>query len=154
MSEQEAMKEFKEGLHLLRSDLAKLALPHMLKACELDKKNPFYLSYLGLALAAAQGRWKEAQHLCDAALRMKRTQPEFYINLAEVHRLADRRDHAVETLTIGLQLTKRDARLAKALHGLGVRRTPLLTFLDRKHFLNRQLGKLRHRVLGLKARGR
>jgi hypothetical protein len=29
-----------------------------------------------------------------------------------------------------------------------MRRVPVLQFLEREHFLNRVLGKLRHRVLG------
>ena len=147
MSEPEAVKEFKEGLSLLRSNYARKALPHISRALELDNKNPFYLSYLGLALAAGEQKWEEAEDLCTAAVRMKRTQPELYINLSEVYRLEGKKEDAVAILTTGFQMTKQDARLAKALRKLGVRQPPLLTFLDRGHFLNRHLGKLRYRVL-------
>ncbi len=147
MSDPESVKEFKDGLSLLRSEYAALALPHMRRALELDTKNPFYASYLGLTLAAAQGKWKEAEELCRAAVHMMRTQAEMYINLSEVYRLAGRNEDAVNTLVIGLQMTRQDPRVAKALRKLGVRRPPPIAFLDRNNFLNRQLGKLRHKVL-------
>jgi Flp pilus assembly protein TadD len=146
MIDPEAKREFEEGVELLRNDFAKLALPHFRKALEHDKKNPFYLSYLGLALASAQNRWDDAEKLCYEAVRMKRTQAELYLNLSEVYGLAGRKEDAVETLLTGLQLTRQDARLSTALRKLGLRRPPLLSFLDRKNFLNRQLGKLRHKV--------
>jgi len=147
MSESEALRTFKQGLSLLRSHYPGKALPLFSKAVGLDKHNPFYLSYLGLALAQARGDIDEAEELCCAAVRMKRTQPELYLNLAEVYRRAGKKEDAVETLNTGLLLTKRDSRLSQALRKLGLRRPPVLTFLDRKHFLNRQLGRLRHRVL-------
>ncbi len=145
MSESDALKEFKEGLDALRT-YSRRALGHMKKAAELDKKNPFYLSYLGLALALADEKWAEAEDLCYTAVRMKRDQPQLYLNLAEVYTRAGKKEDAVWVLNNGLHLTKRDSRLARALRQLGVRRPPLLPFLDRKNFLNRHLGKLRRRV--------
>ncbi len=147
MSEAEAIKEFKEGLKLLRNNYAGKALPHFRKAVELDKANPFYLSYVGLAIAAADRNWDEAEEICQQAIRMKRTQAELYLNLAEVYRLAESKEEALETLALGLKMTKKDPRLTAALRRYGVRRPPLISFLDRKHFLNRKLGKFRSRVL-------
>lgn len=147
MNEPEAVIEFKQGLSLLRNEYPDKALPHLRKAVELDTKNSFYLSYLGLALAKAGGKWEKAEELCSTAVRMNRTQAELYINLCEIYRLAGKRQDAIETLDRGLQLTKRDARLVKALSKFGMRRPPVLSFLDRQHFLNRQLGRLRHRTM-------
>lgn len=48
----------------------------------------------------------------------------------------------------GLHFTQWDSRLVRDLEGPGVRRQPVLSFLDRKHFLNRQLGELRRRLDG------
>lgn len=145
MSENEAVKEFKEGLSNLGNGYATRALVNFNKALELDPKNPFYLSYVGVALGAAEQKWEQAEDLCLNALKMKRTQAELYVNLAEVYRLAGRKDEAIETLTNGLQMTKKDPRVWKALGKYGIRRPPVLTFLDRKHFLNRKLGKLREK---------
>jgi Flp pilus assembly protein TadD len=147
MSHAEALKEFKEGLDLLRNNFSRPALIHLRKAAELDNTNPFYLSYLGLTLAMVENNFVEAEDLCDAAVRKNRNQPEFYMNLAEVYRRAGKKEDAIETLTTGLRLTKRDPRLAEALQKMGMRRPPVLPFLDRKNFLNVQLGKIRTRAL-------
>ena len=45
MLDTEAFREFKQGLALLRDDYAVKALPHMRRAAELDKNNPYYMSY-------------------------------------------------------------------------------------------------------------
>lgn len=147
MADTEALKEFKEGLGHLGNNYPSKALPHFSKAAELDKHNPFYLSYKGLAIAAAQQNWDEAEELCYTALRKKRNETQLYLNLSEVYRLAGRKADAVEALATGLQFTKKDVRLTRALRKLGVRRPPVVSFLERTHFLNRHLGKFRHRVL-------
>jgi Flp pilus assembly protein TadD len=147
MSEQDAVVEFKKGLTFLRNNYARKALPHIGKAVELDKANPFYLSYLGLAVAAADRNWDEAEEICYRAVKMKRTQAELYINLAEVYRLAGKKDEAVEALIVGRQMTKKDPRILAALRKYGIRRPPVISFLDRKNFLNRKLGRVRYRVL-------
>ncbi len=122
MGDSEAMKEFKDGLAALRQISAGKALGHLKRAVQLDQENPFYLSYLGLALAKANRKWAEAEDLCYAALRMKRTHPELYLNLAEVYQGAGKKEDAVWVLQSGLQFTRRDARLARALRKLGVLR--------------------------------
>jgi Flp pilus assembly protein TadD len=147
MSQEDAVMEFKEGLNQLHNQYASKALAHFSNAAKLDEKNPFYISYLGLAMAAAQQKWEDAEDLCYSAVRMKRTQPELYLNLAEVYRLQGKRQNAVETLLEGLPLTKRDPRIGKALRKYGVRRAPVFATLDRNHFLNRNLGKIRYSIL-------
>lgn len=147
MEKEDAVAEFKKGLTQLKNEYALKALAHFSKAAGLDQKNPFYLSYMGLAMAAAQQKWQDAEDLCYSAVRMKRTQPELYLNLAEVYRLQGRRQDAVETLLEGFPLTRRDARIGKALRKYGVRRPPVFPSLDRTHFLNKHLGKIRYSVL-------
>ena len=163
----EATEEFKQGLSLLRNDYPGKALVHLTKAVELEKNNPFYLSYLGVALARAGKNWSLAEKLCSQtlqmkrtppefylaeklcsqALQMKRTQPELYLNLAEVYGLAGNKEDAIETLSRGLRFTKQNEHLADALRRFGSRRPPVLGFLDRTHFLNRLFGKIRNRLL-------
>ena len=162
----EALEEFKQGLSLLRNDYPGKALVHLTRAVELEKNNPFYLSYLGVALARAGKNWNLAEtfgsqtlqmkgtppefdlaeRLCSQALQMKRTQPEFYLNLAEVYGLAGNKEDAIETLSRGLKFTKQNKHLAYALRQFGSRRPPVLRFLDRTHFLNRHFGKMRNRL--------
>ena len=147
MSEPDPVEEFKKGLTFLRNNYAHKAVPHITTAVELDKANPFYLSYLGLAIAAAERNWDKAEEICYRAVQMKRTQAELYINLAEVYRLAGKKDDAVEVLTIGRQMTRKDPRILAALRKYGIRRPPVISFLDRQNFLNKKLGKVRYRIL-------
>lgn len=147
MSNEQAMKEFKEGLDALRNKFPRQALIHLKNAVDLEKTIAFYLSYLGLTIAMTDGNPAEAEDLCYDAVRKQRNQPELYLNMAEVYRLAGKKEDAIETLTTGLKLTKRDARLVAALRRMGMRKPPVLTFLDRKNFVNVQLGKLRYKVL-------
>lgn len=147
MMDTEAFREFKTGLNLLRDNSAERALPHMRRAVDLDKNNPYYMSYLGVVLARSEKKWGEAERLCDSAVRMKRNQAQLYLNLADVYRTAGRRDEAVEALQAGMKFARRDVRLTIAMNKLLPRRTPVVGFLGRMHPINRQLGLLRHRTL-------
>lgn len=147
MLDTEAFREFKQGLTLLRDDYAFKALPHMRRAMELDKNNPYYMSYLGVVLARSEGKWGEAEKLCDAAVRMKRNQAQLYLNLAEVYKTAGRQEDAIEALQAGLKYARRDVRLSIALNRLIPRRQPVLSFLSRRNPVNRGLGRIRHRAL-------
>lgn len=143
----EAEKEFKAGMTQYQADYYARALAHFQKAVELDKSNATYLSYLSLLVALAQKNYEAAEQLGHSALRMKRNDPQIYLNLAEVYLKAGDKEGAVEALQVGLTYTKQDVRLKRALRKLGVRRPPVIPFLERKHFLNRYLGKARHKIL-------
>jgi Flp pilus assembly protein TadD len=149
MRTKEAIQEFKQGLRLLRDDYPRKALAHMHRASDLDPANPYYMSYLGLAVARAEHKWAEAEEFCKVALRLKRHEAQLYLNLAEVYRTAGRREDAVEIINKGLQNACGDVRLSRALCRLSLRRSPVFSFLSRGHFLNRQFGRLRHRTLQL-----
>jgi hypothetical protein len=79
---------------------------------------------------------------------MRRNEAQLYLNLAEVYVSAGRRDDAVEVLDKGLIYFRIDSRIKRARANLGRRGSPVLPFLDRGHFLNRILGKLRYRITG------
>jgi tetratricopeptide (TPR) repeat protein len=104
------------------------------------------MSYLGLALARAEHQWAQAEELCDSAMRLKRDQPQLYLNLAEVYVAAGRKQDAVETLVQGLKYAQRDSRLNAMIGQLSSRRKPVIPFLGRHNFINRQLGVLRHKA--------
>jgi predicted Zn-dependent protease len=143
----EAFQEFRAGLTFLRGGEARKAMPHLKTALEQDPDNPFYISYLGVALAASEQKWAEAEKLCHSAMRMNRRQAQLYLNLAEVYVAADRKQDAADILARGLHYAPHDTRLKMALDRLALRRPPVLTFLPRAHLINRNLGKLRHHTL-------
>lgn len=144
MDEGYVREEFSKGVALLRAGEAHEALPHLRRCAAHDPLSPLYISYLGLATGLAEDNWDEAEDLCYQALRMGRQQPNLYLNLAEVYRRTGQKDEAVWLLRAGLDLTKQDPSIFEVLSQFGVRQCRVLTFLDRKHFLNRNLGKLRH----------
>jgi Flp pilus assembly protein TadD len=147
MMDTEAFREFKTGLTFLRDNSAIRALQHIQRAAELEKNNPYYMSYLGVALARTYQKWADAERMCDAAVHLKRNQAQLYLNLAEVYLSSGRREDAREALLSGMKYARRDIRLNIAMAKLTNRREPVFTFLERKHPLNRHFGMLRHKTL-------
>jgi Flp pilus assembly protein TadD len=139
-----ALTEFKQGLQMLRDGHPDNALLHFRAASDLEERNPYYLSFIGVSMVRAGAEWKPALSLCEIALRMKRTEPQLYLNLAEVYTAAGRREDALMILERALASVGRDRRIVQARTKLGSRRSPVLPFLDRQHILNRHLGILRH----------
>ncbi|MFY9528151.1 MAG: tetratricopeptide repeat protein [Candidatus Acidiferrales bacterium] len=143
----DALTEFKHGVALLNNGYPQLALVRLRRAFECERQNPFYLSFLGLSIARAEGNWDQASELCEIAVQLNREEAQFYLNLAEVYVSAGRRAKAVETLDAALELFGEDTRLKRARRRAERRRSLVLPFLRREHTLNRELGKLRHRIL-------
>jgi Flp pilus assembly protein TadD len=146
MAETNAITSFKEGVQLLKSGYPQKALPELRRCVELESANPYYLSFLGLAIARSEKKWAEATKLCETALQFKRKELQLHLNLAEVYLLAGQRENAVITLDQAKESFGANARLAKARSRIEKRRAPILPFLDRQHPLNKSLGKLRHRT--------
>jgi len=147
MTENVAVTEFKRGVKMLRDGRPHNALAHFRVAVDLEKNNPYYRSFVGVALARAERNWDTALELCESALKMKRNEAQLYLNLAEVYTSAGRREEALMTLDRGLASLGRQICIEQARQRLGCRRPPALPFLDRQNFLNKQLGFLRHRLL-------
>jgi len=123
------------------------ALVRLKRAFESDKHNAYYSSFLGLAIARAQRKWDQASQLCEIAVQLKPKEIQFHLNLGEMYALAGRREKALDKLDYALGLFGDDARLKQARCKVQSRRRPLLPFLGRTNLLNRELGKLRHRIL-------
>ena len=143
----DALAEFKHGVALLNNGYPELALVRLRRAFECERQNPFYLSFLGLSIARAEGNWDQAAELCEIAVQLNREEAQFYLNLAEVYGSAGRRAKALDTLDAALELFGEDERLRHARSRVERRRSPVLPFLRREHILNRELGKLLHRTL-------
>ena len=139
--------EFREGVKLLKDEYPQKALVRLRRAFECDKHNPYYLSFLGLSIARAQRKWDQAAELCEIAVQLRPAEIQFHLNLGEVYSLAGRREKALDFLDDALELFGEDARLKQACSKVRNRRAPLLPFFGREHFLNRELGRLRHHAL-------
>jgi tetratricopeptide (TPR) repeat protein len=139
--------DFREGVGLLKNQYPEKALVKLRRAFESDKHNPYYISFLGLSIARAEQKWGQALELCETAVQLKRKEIQFHMNLIEVCALAGQRDKALDKLDSALRLFGDDARLKRARNKVMKRRAPILPFFGRSHFLNRELGKLRNRML-------
>ena len=139
--------EFREGVEFLKNHYPEKAVGKFKVALERDKYNPYYISFLGLAIARAEQKWVEACELCERAVQVRPKEIQFHLNLAEVCALAENRGKALDVLDKAMLLFGNDSRLKRARKKVDSRRAPLLPFLDRGNFLNRGLGRLRHRVL-------
>jgi Flp pilus assembly protein TadD len=146
-TEPDHMVEFRQGVELLKNEYPEKALVKLRRAFESDKRNPYYISFLGLSMARAEQKWDHALELCEMAVQLKRKEIQFHMNLVEVYALAGWREKALHKLDSALRLFGDDARLKRARAKVVERRSPVLPFFGRSHFLNRELGKLRHRML-------
>ena len=146
-SEPDHMVEFREGVELLKNEYPEKALLKLLRAFESDKRNPYYISFLGLSIARAEQNWEQALDLCETAVQFKRKEIKFHLNLIEVYALAGWHEKALRKLDNASKLFGDDARLRRVRAKVMERRAPVLPFLERGHLLNRELGKLRHRML-------
>lgn len=139
--------DFREGIKLLNNEYPQRALVRFKRAFERDENNAYYISFLGLAIARAQRKWAQASDLCETAVQLNPKEIQFHLNLGEVYALAGRREKALGKLERALRLFGDDARLVEARGKVVKRRAPVLPSFGRGHFLNRELGKLRHRIL-------
>ena len=105
-------------------------------------------SYLGYAIAREQGRLEEGIRVAKLGVQVDMHQPEGYHLLAETHLIAGDRRSAIGVIEDGLLVDASNPELTDLKARLGNRRRPVLRFLPRRHFLNRWLGKIRHRLLG------
>ena len=140
------MLDFREGVELLKNQYPEKALAKLRRAFESDKNNPYYISFLGLSMARAEQKWGEATELCETAVRLNRKEIKFHLNLVEVLASSGQRDKALDRAHSASKLFGKDARIKRFLSKLQKRSAPVLPFLARTHFLNRELGKLRHRL--------
>ena len=145
--ELDPMVEFKKGVELLKNDYPQKALVRLRRAFECDQHNPYYISFLGLCIVRAQRKWVQASELCEIAVQLRPTEIQFHLNLGEVYASAGLREKALDKLDDALERFGDDMRLRQARSKVENRRNPILPFFGREHFLNRELGKLRHRAL-------
>jgi tetratricopeptide (TPR) repeat protein len=109
-----------------------------------------YYSYLGYGAARFDNERRDGLALCRHAVTMDPDDPENYLNLARVSLLIDNRRQAVAAVQRGLRIDATFVPLLALRAGMGYRRKPPLGFLSRGHWLNRWLGRRRHRRLEAK----
>ncbi len=145
-------RSFARGLRSLERGNRVEALAYFEATLKLQENTPStalrakYVSYYGYCLAAALGRTREGLELCARAASSDLYSPEIYLNLARVHLMVDDKRNAWRALVRGLSLDPGHREVRGEMRRMGLRRRPVLTFLDRAHPLNRAVGRIAGRV--------
>ncbi len=136
-------ESLRRARELLRSGLETAALEHFANARERAPDDPRIRSHYGWAVATIEHRVDRGVALCRSALRDGADQPEVYHNLARILLAHGRKSEGMKYIRRGLMVDPRNAALILEWRRLGVRRSPVLSFLHRRHPANRALGRLR-----------
>jgi len=140
------------GIELCRRDHWQEGLCRLGEAAEAAERNEelpgLFYAYLGYGIARFQGHVEEGVRLCRRAVELEFYQPESYYYLARTYLLSNDRRAAIDAIERGFQVDAGNGDLQGLKAELGQRRPPVIPALPRRHFLNRWLGRLRHRLAG------
>jgi tetratricopeptide (TPR) repeat protein len=140
-------ESLKRGQELLRAGLENAALEHFASAHRARPDDPRLRAYYGWAVATIEHRLERGLGLCREALRADGACADVYLNLARVLMVHGRKAEGIRYLKRGLMVDPRDVGLIQEWRRLGMRRSPVLPFLPRRHLCNRLLGRLRGRLV-------
>jgi len=140
-----AEEQFRRGKELFAAGQEEAAFEYFRTAQSLHRENACYRSYYGVALARVERRFNKGLEFCRAAVKEEFFNPELYHNLARVYLAFGFKSEALRYLRRGLMIDPACQAIQTELGGLGVRQSPVLTFLPRRHRINRLLGRLRQR---------
>lgn len=110
------------------------------------ERSPLLNSYLAYCVAKERQSYSEAIKLGIEAVNEQPGNLVLYRNLSKVYILAGQRNSSLKVLR---QATKRgrDEQIMRLIKKLGIRKEPVLPFLQRGNPINISLGKLRHKFL-------
>jgi cytochrome c-type biogenesis protein CcmH/NrfG len=116
-------------------------------AQRLDGNDPGVLSRLGLTLVLVARDEYKGVAFCEEAVKRGGETPDSLYRLARVYHATYQKERAFRSIRRGLALDPGHEGHLALLEQMGVRRKPVIPFLPRSNFLNKFLGKLRHRYL-------
>jgi tetratricopeptide (TPR) repeat protein len=144
-----AEESYNQGLEALSAGRRKEALALFEAAIEIARRRSparpqsRYLSYYGLCLALERNEIHEALRYCREAVTLEGFNPDMRCNLGRVLLRAGRRREAYKCLMDGLRMESGHVAICRSLKFMGIRRRPVVPFLDRRNPLNVFLGRLR-----------
>ena len=147
-----AEDSFRKGMKALKSGIRqKEAMAFFEASLLLDSRaqkssgQPRYRSYYGLCLSYTKGKMRDALKLCRKATKDEFYNYEVWLNLGKVEKQAGNSLKAHKALVRALHLSPRKGEIREELEGLGLRRSPMFSFLRRDHLVNRLMGRLTYR---------
>jgi len=117
-------------------------------ALKISPDNPIYVSHLGYCIGML-GDIEEGEKMCRRAAQLSPAIPIVLVNLGRILVETGRRQEARKLFTQAYRIDNTHSPAALELSRLGVRKQPVLPFLERSNIVNKYLGMLRHRLMGL-----
>jgi len=145
----ESRELFDKADALIKRNRYSQASALLVEALRISPENPRYLSFLGLCVGM-KGDLAAAEKTCRKAAALSADDPIVFVNLGRVLLEGSKRKEARKNFMLAYKLDNTNAPAALELSRMGVRRKPVLPFLDRNNMLNVYLGKLRHRIIEAK----
>jgi len=108
-------------------------------------QHPLATSYYALCLAVVEKEFDKAVSLCIIAAEKEFYNPEIYFNLGRVFLLNGQKAIAIKAFRKGLAFDNAHLALLNEIKRLGIRRSPVVSFLPRTSSINRFLGMLMQR---------
>jgi Flp pilus assembly protein TadD len=144
--EQDHEELYRAGVFLLKRDKTREALLAFRHAFALKETDPRYMSFLGLCLAMVDGKVREGLRLCEKAVEREFFRPELFLNLGRVYLMSGNRKKAHTVFRKGLAIDKDNLEIRYELERMGIRKPPVLPFLDRRNTVNKLAGKVLQRL--------
>jgi len=126
------------------------ALPLFEQLLEREPRSARLRSYRALCRAVTERCFEEGLDQCQAAAKQEFFNPELYLNLARLHLAFGFKAEGVRFVRRGLMIDPGNEALSETMIELGSRISPVLSFLPRRHPLNRWLGRARSRIVRLR----
>ena len=142
-----------EAKNLLKTKNKRAALRVLNEALEHYPDDPFILSYYGCLEAVANKNYTHGIETCHMALEtLKRGvpfgqeffYPVFYLNLGRAYLAAGKKEEALGAFNKGIKLDGENKDLIWELKKLGMRKKPVVPFLNRSNPINKYIGMLLH----------
>jgi len=103
--------------------------------------DPSARSYLAFCMAKERGLLTKGISWCEESLGREPENAVHYLNLGRIYLLMKKREEAIRNFREGLKYGSNE-EIADELHRLGIRSSPVLSFLKRSNPLNKYLGIL------------
>ncbi len=142
----ESQTLYNKALEMISRKQLKPAISFLEEAMQISPDNSEYLSHYAWCLAMDRKDFESAVRLCERAIRIEPKNPVNQVILGRIHRLRGENGEAYGAFLEAWKQDKTHPMAASELSRMGIRRPPVLTFLDRSHPVNVKLGKLRARL--------
>jgi len=131
-------EQAREGVREARKGNTLLASMYLEKAIE-ETRHPEVLAWYGYCLANDKKQYGPAMDLCKEALGTAPDNPDIYLAVGKIYLLAGRKRSAICAFNKGLKMGRSDA-IVKQLDLIGLRKSPVFSFMDRDSFINVYVG--------------